>query len=329
LDGWKWTDACELCVEGRGWQETDAPRMAVGVTVRFKSDAPELRARWDLALESLGELYSPLLACSGLDLYARAEGGVWRWVGVTKEIAGRQAESSLTPGALRPGEHEFLVYLPLANPVKNLMIGVPEGASLQTVPARTEKPIVCYGTSICHGMGVSRPGMTHLAQLGRRIDRPVINLGVSGNAKMELAVADLLAELDPAIFIIDALPNMDPELVTERAEPFLRHLTGARPGVPILLVEDRTYPSGWLVPDQAAQNIARREAFRQVYARLVADGIGSLHYLPGEGLLGIDGDGTSDGSHPNDLGASRMADALEPLVRATVCLCTRSGRVCR
>jgi lysophospholipase L1-like esterase len=334
---WKWTDSRDLCIEGRGWQETDAPfdrlplrargrvpdvvwdlsRMAAGITVRFESDAPELRVRWELASDTLHWVHSPLLACSGLDFYGRADDGAWRWVGVTRELTGRRCECLLYAGGdLQPVLREFLIYLPLGNPVKTLQIGVPEGAMIRSLPARTDKPIVCYGTSICHGMGVSRPGMTHLAQLGRRLDYPIINLGVSGNAKMELAVAELLAELDAALFIIDAIPNMEAGLISERAEPFLRQLAAARPGVPILLVEDRTYPAGWLVPAQAKQNAARREAFRQVYGRLLADGVGPLRYLPGEGLLGIDGDGTNDGSHPNDLGAHRMANALEPCVRA-------------
>ena len=37
--------------------------------------------------------------------------------------------------------------------------------------------------------------------------------------------------------------------------------------------------------------------------------------LDGNGLLGMDNDGTNDGSHTSDLGASRMADALEPVLR--------------
>ncbi len=32
-------------------------------------------------------------------------------------------------------------------------------------------------------------------------------------------------------------------------------------------------------------------------------------------MLGEDGEGTADGSHPRDLGAMRMAEVLEPLVR--------------
>ncbi|MBU6179662.1 MAG: hypothetical protein KGR69_08345, partial [Verrucomicrobia bacterium] len=38
-------------------------------------------------------------------------------------------------------------------------------------------------------------------------------------------------------------------------------------------------------------------------------------YVEGEGLLGDDTEGTTDGSHPNDLGFMRQADALEPHLR--------------
>ena len=41
-----------------------------------------------------------------------------------------------------------------------------------------------------------------------------------------------------------------------------------------------------------------------------------MHYLDGEQLLGFDGESATDGSHPNDLGMVRYADAYEPALRA-------------
>jgi hypothetical protein len=35
-------------------------------------------------------------------------------------------------------------------------------------------------------------------------------------------------------------------------------------------------------------------------------------------LLGDDGEGTTDGSHPNDLGFVRQADVMEPYLRAAL-----------
>jgi hypothetical protein len=43
-----------------------------------------------------------------------------------------------------------------------------------------------------------------------------------------------------------------------------------------------------------------------------------LFYIPGEHLFGDDGEGSTDGSHPNDLGFTRQAEifakVLEPIL---------------
>ncbi len=336
MSEWQWTAAEGLCVEGRGWTDTkeyfdrlparaegvvreeiwDLSRTTTGLTVRFETNADTIRARWTLGSAELSAHHTPLYAFSGVDLYARTPAGDWHWVGVTRDIARVNAEATITNWGKLDGEwHEFRAYLPLYNSVKSLAIGVPAGAEIRTVPARHEKPIVYYGTSIVHGAGVSRPGMTHAAQLGRRLAYPILNLGFSGNAVMESEVAELLAELDPAVYIVDSLPNMGAETVTERALNFIRCLRQAHPATPCVLVEDRTYPAAWLTPEMHQGNVSRRQAFKQVYAQLLQEDGGDLYYIEGDGLLGVDNDGTSDGSHTNDLGAYRMANALEPVLR--------------
>ena len=39
-------------------------------------------------------------------------------------------------------------------------------------------------------------------------------------------MATLLAELDPAVYVLDCLPDMSPQEVSERVEPFVRHAPG-------------------------------------------------------------------------------------------------------
>ena len=147
-----------------------------------------------------------------------------------------------------------------------------------------------------------------------RMCRPVLNLGLAGTVRMEMEMAELLAELNPAVYVLDCLPNMPAEQVTERAEPFVHRLREARPATPIVLVEDRSYGNAWLLPALRQRNLTSRAALRAGYERLLADGVGELYYLPGEGLLGDDDDGTVDNSHPNDLGYYRMVEALAPVL---------------
>ncbi|MGC3966953.1 MAG: SGNH/GDSL hydrolase family protein [Pirellulales bacterium] len=160
----------------------------------------------------------------------------------------------------------------------------------------------------------SRTGMAQSSIVGRRLEMPVINLGFSGNGKMEPEIAKLLAELDPAIYVIDALPNMEAALVKERAEAFVRTLREARPTTPIILVEDRSYADAHWVSSRRERNEGSRKEFRAAYERLVGSGITGLKYVEGSQLLREDGEDTVDGSHPTDLGFMRYADILTPII---------------
>jgi len=103
--------------------------------------------------------------------------------------------------------------------------------------------------------------------------------------------------------------------VTERTEPFVQALRAARPGTPIVLLDNVAYPAGAILP--ASRELVRRknEALRAAFERLTADGVTGLHHVNGALLLGTDGEATVDGTHPTDLGFLRIADALEPLLR--------------
>lgn len=58
-----------------------------------------------------------------------------------------------------------------------------------------------------------------------------------------------------------------------------------------------------------------RAALRKAYERLNAARVRHIHYLPGEHLVGDDGEGTVDSSHPTDLGFLRQADVMEAALK--------------
>ena len=169
------------------------------------------------------------------------------------------------------------------------------------------KPIVFYGTSITHGISASRAGMTHVAILGRMMNREVINLGFSGNGKMEPEVTKFVAEIDAEAYVLDCLPNMNAKEVTERAENCVNTLRGAHAKTPILLVEDRNYGNGFLVESRKKHNDDNHDALRAVYAKMQKVKFPGLFYLKADHLVGLDGEGLIDGSHPTDLGFMRQA----------------------
>ena len=59
-------------------------------------------------------------------------------------------------------------------------------------------------------------------------------------------------------------------------------------------------------------------ALRSAYEALIDCGVQGLHYVEGDHLWGDDGEATSYGGHPSDLGMMRTADVLEPVLRPLV-----------
>ncbi|MBT3636707.1 MAG: hypothetical protein HN531_07200 [Opitutae bacterium] len=334
-DKTEWLDVTEWGVEGRGWTDQERNRWfdrfpakaegkvtksvwnlsrhSAGMMVRFKTDATTIRAKWKLLSARLGMPHMPPSGVSGLDLYARDAKGQWRWAAATKPNK-QDMEATLLSG-IAPGMREYALYLPLYNGTESLEIGVPKGAKFESLAPRKAKPLVFYGTSITHGACASRPGLAHPAILGRRLDMPVINIGFSGNGRMHKEVGDLMVEVDAACYVIDCLPNLQPSAVTERCVPLVKQLRKVRPNTPIVLVEDRRFANSWILPAKSKFHDDNQAALQKAYKELQAAGVKKLHYLSGDLLLGDDTEGTTDGSHPNDLGFFRQADAFEPVLR--------------
>ncbi len=288
-------------------------RHSAGMAVRFRTNSPVIHVRYKLLLDTLGMPHMPATGASGVDLYAKAPDGKWRWVAVNKPTS--KDISTVMIRGVSHEEREWMMYLPLFNCVDSLEIGVKEGSTFQGLAPRTEKQAIFYGTSITHGACASRPGMTHVAILGRRLDIPTVNLGFSGNGKMDAAVGDFLVQTDPAVFVIDCLPNMSPADITARTIPLVKQLRAKHPATPILLVENRRHTQSWIDSSLQTLNTAKQSAMKAEFDKLEKEGVGNLHYLQGDALLGDDSDGATDGSHPNDLGFFRQADAFEPVLR--------------
>lgn len=330
-----WYDATTFEIEGKGWSDTESvydrlpahakgkvpegvwglSKHSAGLCVRFQTAARTVSVRWDLTSESLAMPHMPATGVSGVDLYRRTAEGSWQFVqnGRPTQVSGNRATFSIPITEGKPTE--LLLYLPLYNGVKKLEIGVPAGTEIGKAPPRPEgkrRPLVFYGTSIVQGGCASRPGMAHVAILGRQLDWPVINLGFSGSGRMEPAVAEVLASLEPALYIIDCLwniSNLEESELTTRMTTLVKTIRAAHPSTPILFVGQSQIHA-----ENAPSPLERLQ--EKVIRRLRAQGVPGLHLCAGKPLLGNDGEGTVDSVHPNDLGMKYHADALAPVLRA-------------
>ncbi len=325
----KYYDVQDIGVEGKGWENTkhvydrlpahaegvvteavwNLSRRSAGMAVRFRTDATAIHTRTILRYPGDPSLHYRKY----LDLYARDDSGTWQWAGVSRFGFVPSGETALVEG-IPAKMREYMLYLPGFFSIERLEIGVPEDAAFEGLPPRTDKTIAIYGTSIVHGSSASRPGMIFSSILGRRLDVPVINLGFSGSARMEPELGAIIAELDPAAFVIDPLANMSKQLIETNAEAFMQHLLTAQPQTPMLMVEDRVHAHAWLHNDMPRRE-GKWAAFHAVFRKLQEQGTKNLLYQTGRELFGDDTELTVDGSHPSDLGYRRMADVCEPYWR--------------
>lgn len=204
---------------------------------------------------------------------------------------------------------DITVYFPLYCGVRQLWLGLQEGAALaESRRYRYETPVLYYGSSITQGGCASRPGNSYEGFISRRLDCDYINLGFSGGGKGEIAMAEYLAGLQASVFVMDYDHNApDAAYLTETHGRLYRTYRGKNPDVPIIIVSRPDFTSD-------ASGAERRAVIRRTYDEARRQGDQNVYFLDGERLFdGPDGtaaDCTVDGTHPNDLGFFRMAEKI-------------------
>ncbi len=305
-------------VRGPLW---DLGRNSAGLYIRFRSNSTQIRARWK---STSPRQYMPHMTDagdSGLDLYILTEKDGWRFAGSGFDWGGRDknVKNKTIIANMTPDMREYMLYLSMYNGIEELELGIDEGAVIEA-PAvespKTERPVVMYGTSILQGGCTSRPGMAFTAILGRKLDREVINLGFSGNARLDYEIAEYITRVqNPSLIVLDYVPNSSAELINERGEKFFRIIRDAFPDVPVILVEDPTFPHTRFDQKMLEEVTSKNAAQLALYKKLKKAGEKRLYYVSTDGLIGDDGEATVDGVHFTDLGMMRYVERVLPVMR--------------
>ncbi len=291
-----------------------------GLSVTFTTDSKNITVRYTLVNDKRIALNNVVaLNTSGVDLYATDVDGntthVPNNMKYTFSLNGSDTARFLFDVAEIPvfGKRgtAYELYLPTYNGIKWMEIGVDKGSKFSFTRGSQEKPIVVYGTSIAHGASASRPGLIWSTLLKRQFDYPVINLGYSGNAKMENIMYDALSEIDAKVYILDCIPNCGG---LENGE-FASRLTY---GIKKLREKGDTpiiFMSGNAVGDKSTHMHKRYEGERvkdsiqyKIYQEMKASGVKNLYYVTHE-ELNITSDDLIEGVHPNDVGMLKYAQA--------------------
>ncbi|MBU2904067.1 SGNH/GDSL hydrolase family protein [Arenibacter algicola] len=338
-DSLRYVSADEFLLIGKGFNDTktryerlpayleDKTRPAVwdrskycsGLAIRFHTNATIISVKWEVT-ENIHKAYFAETGFKGIDLYS-LEDGEWIFAGIG--IPGGDKFTTNTIVKNMDGrDREFMLYLPLYDGISNLEIGVNSDAILENPrinSPKREKPVVFYGTSITQGGCVMRAGMSYPNRLSRMLNKEIINLGFTGNARLDYEIAEAMTQIDASCLVIDCLPNVTSAEMRERYVNFLAILRKKKPSIPILLVENILYPHMVFDQVQAAMVTEENTILRkEIYEVLKKKGDKNLHYIKAKGLIGDDGEGTVEGIHPTDLGHYRISEKLFPVIRKLI-----------
>lgn len=329
----EWREISDIGFDGQAWSGEEYPFPYARIPLKFKGQVT--KNVWNNSLTPTGlsvtfETNSNQIwidcefrednpakfwfANSGFDLYA-SDGGKFRWLATTPISKIKSGEKIYKLSALNGKENTYRVYLPLRNIIKSAKIGVQKGATFKRIVSM-QKPIVFYGTSIVHGAWAFHSGISHPSLIGRRLNKPIINLGFSGSAQMEIGMAEMLATIDAELYFIDATQNMNKKLIEERCKKFLKRLRELRPDTPIVVAEEATSATAWYWQhtDGKPYVAEKCQAQRAIVRKLQESGFKELYYIDGEWLFGEHGETSPDNCHPGDIGMMNMADKFTPVI---------------
>jgi len=207
------------------------------------------------------------------------------------------------------------LYFPLYGGVRDLEIGISKGSVISKAPDyKIKKPIVFYGSSITQGACVSRPGNDYLAVLARMLDADYVNLGFSGSGNAENGIIDYMSSLDASLYAYDYnLYDDRPDRVLPPHFSIYERIRNARPNTPIIFCDKPFY-------DYDTTYERRRDMIKNSYQKALLAGDGLVGIIPTEAMFGNEDRDScaADDSHPNDLGAFRMANAIYPVAKRLI-----------
>ena len=338
---WQLVDAQELRVISKGWDDTARPYTRIpawlqdsvrpdlwdraqcssGIAVRFATDSKRIgvnyRLLWDTHMIHMADT-----GLKGTDLYTLEGDSVWRHVNTNrpylKDKENKTVDSQYVE-RLDGKMHEYMISLPLYDGVEELYVKVDSGATI--TPGRPDiidakRKIVAYGTSIMQGGCASRTGMASSNILSRELNAEIVNLGFSGEGKMDFCMARAMSAIaDVDLFLLDPVPNCTEMMCDTLTYDFVKILADAHPDTPIVLVEGPIYPYARYDSHFGEYLPAKNAALARNFDRLVADGYKNVYYIESVGMDGVEDDGTVDGIHLTDLGFRHYADLVGPKLR--------------
>jgi hypothetical protein len=277
---------------------------SAGGRVRFSTNSPYIAVRAKYRVVGRSS-HVTLVSTTGFDLYVDGEYGS-RYVKEFRMpydmVDSYEQIVYLDGDAMR----SYTVNFPIHAVVESLEIGLKPDAEIGAArPYRDIAPVLFYGSSIVHGTAASRPGTIYPSIISRELNIDFRNIGFSGMAKGEPALAKWMASLPMSVFVCDYDHNAPTvEHLEKTHEALFMTVREKHPDIPIVMLS-RPH-------DLNTDGLIKRyEVVKRTYEAARARGDQNVYLICGYELFeGMNDDLTVDAIHPNDIGFLRMANAV-------------------
>lgn len=285
-----------------------------GGRVRFQTDS----AKICICLKGSAGYYAnmDMFTLLGCDLYEEDENGEQKYINTFK-VPQHEGNEYISPVIdMRRGMKQLVINMPLYGGVNELHVGLEPDAKISAPrPYKHSEAIVFYGSSITQGGCATRPGLCYENHISRNLKTEYLNLGFSGNAKGEDAIANYMATLDMCAFVSDYDHNAPtPEHLKNTHFRFYEAIRAAKPNIPYIMI---SRPNITL---DNADAVKRRNIIMESYLKAYQNGDRNVYFIDGYSLFeGGDRDScTVDGCHPNDIGFLRMGKVIGDVLKVAL-----------
>ena len=286
---------------------------STGLYVMFKTNSSQISAEWNVASVKIRDNMTPIVQL-GVDLYVK-QNGKWRFCSVGRVSTNPKVttyKKSLVKN-MDNSEKEFMLYLPLWSEITDLKIGIDKGAEIMAIPSPYKHRVVSYGTSTLHAASPSRPGMAPLARLSRQLGVDFVNFSYSGQGKMEMESAEVLADCETDAIICYCFGNTTAQQVEERVDAFVERLVKAHPDKAIIFMPPYLNGAYHMDLKKRAKSINKREVITKKMTAITKK-YKNVYFINVKDSCGTDLEASIDNSHPNDLGFDRILKSYGPKI---------------
>ncbi len=294
-------------------------RYGAGARLLFSTDSSFVSLRVEYGPGMLPTVCNHIVVY-GFDLYKSDEKGEETFVATYRPPADFNKENCDYTAQTRNNGvlTQYTLNFPHFCAIKKLYIGIAKGKKLGHGKKYKNdgKPVVFYGSSITHGAAAGRPGNTYENFISQKYNLDYVNLGFSGCARGEEAMAKYIASLDMSVFVCDYDHNAYTlELLRDTYYPLYKVVREKHPDIPYIIV---SRPDRRTNPYQS--DVERFNIIYGCYERAKSEGDNNVYFIPGDSLFEGEfvNSCTSDGCHPNDIGFMRMAQVIGKLVNSVL-----------